>query len=109
MRWSQQNRAPIYHETARAITLSQAPAIPGKGTVAVVCAGTSDLPIAEEAAMTARLMGNNVELIADVGVAGIHRLLAQRTSAAVRARCSSSAPGWRALCPPWSAAWSMRR
>jgi pyridinium-3,5-biscarboxylic acid mononucleotide synthase len=70
----------IYHETARAITLSQAPAIPGKGTVGVVCAGTSDLPVAEEAAVTARLMGNEVELIADVGVAGIHRLLAQRTS-----------------------------
>jgi NCAIR mutase (PurE)-related protein len=70
----------VYHETARAITLSQAQAIPGKGTVAVVCAGTSDLPVAEEAAVTARLMGNTVELIADVGVAGIHRLLAQRTS-----------------------------
>jgi NCAIR mutase (PurE)-related protein len=69
-----------YHETARAITLAQAAAIQGKGTVAVVCAGTSDLPIAEEAAVTARLMGNTVELIADVGVAGIHRLLAQRTS-----------------------------
>ncbi len=69
-----------YNATARAITLSQAEAIPGKGTVAVVCAGTSDLPIAEEAAVTARLMVNQVELIADVGVAGIHRLLAQRTS-----------------------------
>ncbi len=69
-----------YHALARAITLSQAPSIPGKGTVAVVCAGTSDLPIAEEAAITARLMGNTVELIADVGVAGIHRLLAQRNS-----------------------------
>ena len=69
-----------YHETARCITLQQAPTIPGKGTVAVVCAGTSDLPVAEEAAITARLMGNEVELIADVGVAGIHRLLAQRTS-----------------------------
>lgn len=68
------------HQTARCITLEQAPAPPGKGTVAVVCAGTSDLPIAEEAAVTARLMGNTVELIADVGVAGIHRLLAQRTS-----------------------------
>jgi NCAIR mutase (PurE)-related protein len=43
----------------------------------VVCAGTSDLPVAEEAAVTARIMGNEVELIADVGVAGIHRLLAQ--------------------------------
>ncbi|HUZ90743.1 MAG TPA: nickel pincer cofactor biosynthesis protein LarB [Methylocella sp.] len=69
-----------YHETARAITLSQAPAAPGKGTVCVVCAGTSDLPVAEEAAITARLMGNSTELIADVGVAGIHRLLAQKQS-----------------------------
>jgi pyridinium-3,5-biscarboxylic acid mononucleotide synthase len=67
-----------YHETARAITLAQAPASQGKGTVAVVCAGTSDLPVAEEAAITARLIGNTVELIADVGVAGIHRLLAQK-------------------------------
>ena len=69
-----------YHETARAITLAQAPTEPGNGTVGVVCAGTSDLPIAEEAAVTARLMGNTVELIADVGVAGIHRLLAQKNS-----------------------------
>jgi NCAIR mutase (PurE)-related protein len=69
-----------YHETARCITLTQTPARPGKGAIAVVCAGTSDLPVAEEAAVTARLMGNTVELIADVGVAGIHRLLAQRGS-----------------------------
>jgi pyridinium-3,5-biscarboxylic acid mononucleotide synthase len=69
-----------YHETARCITLTQSPAIPGKGTIAVVCAGTSDLPVAEEAVITARLMGNTVELIADVGVAGIHRLLAQKAS-----------------------------
>ena len=69
-----------YHEAARCITLTQSPAAPGKGTIAVVCAGTSDLPVAEEAAVTARLMGNTVELIADVGVAGIHRLLAQKTS-----------------------------
>jgi pyridinium-3,5-biscarboxylic acid mononucleotide synthase len=69
-----------FHATARCITLAQAPAVAGKGTVAVVCAGTSDLPVAEEAAVTARLMGNTVELIADVGVAGIHRLLAQRES-----------------------------
>ena len=69
-----------YHETARCITLTQSPAAPGKGVIAVVCAGTSDLPVAEEAAVTARLMGNAVELIADVGVAGIHRLLAQRGS-----------------------------
>jgi NCAIR mutase (PurE)-related protein len=68
-----------FHETARAITLTQSAATPGKGTIAVVCAGTSDLPVAEEAAVTARLMGNAVEFIADVGVAGIHRLLAQKS------------------------------
>ena len=70
----------VYEEVARAITLTQAATVPGKGTVNVVCAGTSDLPVAEEAAVTARLMGNTVELIADVGVAGIHRLLAQKQS-----------------------------
>jgi NCAIR mutase (PurE)-related protein len=72
-----------YHETARCITLSQASAAAGnggKGMIAVVCAGTSDLPVAEEAVVTARLMGNTVELIADVGVAGIHRLLAQKNT-----------------------------
>jgi NCAIR mutase (PurE)-related protein len=70
-----------FHEAARAITLNQNANVPaGKGTIAVVCAGTSDLPVAEEAAVTAQLMGNEVELIADVGVAGIHRLLAQRVS-----------------------------
>ena len=67
-----------FHEMARAITLRQAEPPTGKGTVGVVCAGTSDLPVAEEAAVTARLMGNTVELVADVGVAGIHRLLAQQ-------------------------------
>jgi hypothetical protein len=67
-----------FHETARAITLKQTEPAAGKGAVGVVCAGTSDLPVAEEAAVTARLMGNTVELVADVGVAGIHRLLAQQ-------------------------------
>jgi hypothetical protein len=69
-----------YHAAARAITLRQTEPPAGKGMVAVVCAGTSDLPVAEEAAVTARLMGNTVELIADVGVAGIHRLLAQKST-----------------------------
>jgi len=69
-----------FHAMARCITLTQSAATTGKGIIAVVCAGTSDLPVAEEAAVTARLMGNDVELIADVGVAGIHRLLAQKES-----------------------------
>lgn len=49
----------------------------GKGKLAVVCAGTSDIPVAEEAQVTAEVMGNEVESIYDVGVAGIHRLIAQ--------------------------------
>src|SRR5207237_10702490 len=49
------------------------------GRVLVVCAGTSDLPVAEEALVTARVMGSRADLIADVGVAGLHRLLAHRT------------------------------
>jgi pyridinium-3,5-biscarboxylic acid mononucleotide synthase len=49
----------------------------GRGLIAVICAGTSDLPVAEEAAVTADLMGNEVEQVCDVGVAGLHRLLAQ--------------------------------
>ena len=80
-----------FHATARCITLAQAPTAPGKGNIAAVCAGTSDLPVAEEAAVTARLMGNNVELITDVGVAGIHRLLSQQhalTSARVLIVCA---------------------
>ena len=52
--------------------------ITGKGTILVVCAGTSDIPVAEEAVVTASLMGNSVERLFDVGVAGIHRLLQNR-------------------------------
>src|SRR5262249_39214879 len=50
--------------------------IHGKGKLAVVCAGTSDIPVAEETQVTAEIMGNEVETIYDVGVAGIHRLIA---------------------------------
>jgi hypothetical protein len=50
----------------------------GKGTIAAVCAGTSDLPVLEEARLTAEVMGNTVDVIVDVGVAGIHRLLTER-------------------------------
>jgi len=50
----------------------------GKGTIAVVCAGTSDLPVAEEAQVTAEVMGNQVDAIHDIGVAGIHRLMNHR-------------------------------
>jgi NCAIR mutase (PurE)-related protein len=68
----------LFHQMARCITLSQNDAQSHIGLIGIVCAGTSDLPVAEEARITAELMGNRVELIADVGVAGLHRLLAQR-------------------------------
>jgi NCAIR mutase (PurE)-related protein len=68
------------HEAAaRAIVVEQQPIVErGRGTVLVVSAGTSDLPVAEEAALMARLAGNRVERLIDVGVAGIHRLLDSR-------------------------------
>jgi NCAIR mutase (PurE)-related protein len=62
------------------IALQQDPTRYGKGLIAVVAAGTSDLPVAEEARLTAELMGNEVELICDVGVAGLHRLFAYRAT-----------------------------
>ena len=68
-------RKAIHHEVARCITLEREPLAKRPGTIAVLSAGTSDLPVAEEAAITADLMGNHVERIHDVGVAGLHRLL----------------------------------
>jgi len=68
-----------YHERARVLILTKHPAkIGGRGTILVISAGTSDLPVAEEAAITARFMGNEVETIYDLGVAGIHRVLSHR-------------------------------
>ena len=68
--------AAEYHQQCRALTLVPGE-IPsrGTGTTLVLSAGTSDIPVAEEAALTARLMGNRVETVFDVGVAGIHRLM----------------------------------
>ena len=64
-----------YHAAARCLTLERKPLPKRKGGIAVLCAGTSDLPVAEEAAITADIMGNPVERLFDVGVAGLHRLL----------------------------------
>jgi len=65
----------VHHEIPRCVTIEKSPLRKRAGTVAVLCAGTSDLPVAEEAAVTADIMGNRVERIYDVGVAGLHRLL----------------------------------
>lgn len=82
------SRECTYHETARIMTIGPMPSPNGNGFVVVACAGTSDLYCAEEAALTAQMMGSRVERVYDVGVAGIHRLLAyvplfQRASAIV--------------------------
>jgi len=68
--------AAEYHETARAVTLRQGPEAAPAGHIALVAAGTSDLPVAEEARVTAEIMGQRVTRHYDVGVAGLHRLLA---------------------------------
>lgn len=68
----------FYHAEARCLTLETAPKQEqGRGTILIVAAGTSDLPVASEALVTARFMGNQAELLCDVGVAGIHRLLSR--------------------------------
>jgi pyridinium-3,5-biscarboxylic acid mononucleotide synthase len=68
-----------YHERSKALTLTKKPIeITGRGIILVICAGTSDIPVAEEAAVTAEFMGNRVEVVNDIGVAGLHRLLARR-------------------------------
>ncbi|MEO8439683.1 MAG: nickel pincer cofactor biosynthesis protein LarB [Spartobacteria bacterium] len=69
--------AAIYHERARCLTIERAPLPKLKFPVAVVAAGTSDLPVAEEAAITLEIFGNRVERIYDAGVAGLHRLLVE--------------------------------
>lgn len=71
--------AAVWHADARCLTLEQKPVERrGRGTALVISAGTSDLPVAAEALVTLRMMGNDTEHLYDVGVAGIHRLLARR-------------------------------
>jgi pyridinium-3,5-biscarboxylic acid mononucleotide synthase len=69
-------REMVYHPVSRVLTFEQEAYNPAEGgTIQVLCAGSSDIPVAEEAAITAELMGNRVERFFDVGVAGLHRLL----------------------------------
>jgi NCAIR mutase (PurE)-related protein len=67
----------VYNEAGRTVIRIQSKPPAGRGTVVVMTAGTSDIPVAEEAAVTAEMLGNTVERIYDVGVAGLHRLLGQ--------------------------------
>jgi pyridinium-3,5-biscarboxylic acid mononucleotide synthase len=73
-----ESRPAKFHPLSGVITIERDSKITGKGTILVVSAGTSDIPVAEEALLTARLMGNRAEHLYDVGVAGIHRLLEHR-------------------------------
>ena len=91
-------RKAEYRELARCIVLTQNSATYGKGTIAVVSAGTSDIPVAEEAVVTAELMGNSVEHYYDVGVAGIHRLLAHSKDL-MRARVAIVCAGMEGALP----------
>ncbi|MBS3731564.1 MAG: nickel pincer cofactor biosynthesis protein LarB [Desulfobacterales bacterium] len=69
----------VYHEDARMLILEKSPPrVQGKGSILVMSAGTSDIPVAKEAYLTAQAMGNRVEVVYDVGVAGIHRLFAHK-------------------------------
>ena len=68
----------VWHERARCITVGSYPPAESKHTAAVVCAGTADLPVADEAAVTLESFGHLVERITDVGVAGLYRLLAEK-------------------------------
>ena len=70
-------KGAAYNPQARTVTLVRRPAPAGRGKIAVITAGTSDIPVAEEAAVTAEVLGNEVVRIFDVGVAGLHRLLDQ--------------------------------
>ena len=71
-------REAKFHTLSGVITIERSKEISGKGTILVVSAGTSDIPVAEEAVLTAQMMGNRVAQLFDVGVAGIHRLLEHR-------------------------------
>ena len=87
-----------YNERARAIVIREGRRRKGRPGILVVTAGTADLPVAEEAALTAELMGNEVRRVVDVGVAGIHRLLAHR-EAVLEARVIVAVAGMDGVLP----------
>ena len=102
-------RVPVrVHGDAHLAVINPAPSR-SLGLVCVCTAGTSDIPVAEEAAVTAECSGSRVERVYDVGVAGIHRLLAHARAARAAPTPSSPWPAWRALWPASSAGWSRAR
>jgi NCAIR mutase (PurE)-related protein len=75
----------VFNDVARTIVIRKDVSIRGKGTVLLISAGTSDVPVAEEARVTLEVMGNTVDSLYDVGVAGLHRLLDRRSAFSLRA------------------------
>jgi len=92
-------RAAKFHPLSGVITIERSREISGKGLILVVSAGTSDIPVAEEALLTACMMGNEVDQLYDVGVAGIHRLLEHRGSKLVQARVIICVAGMEGALP----------
>jgi pyridinium-3,5-biscarboxylic acid mononucleotide synthase len=92
-------RAAKFHPLSGVITIERSREITGKGLILVVSAGTSDIPVAEEALLTARMMGNRVDELYDVGVAGIHRLLEHRESKLAQARVIICVAGMEGALP----------
>ncbi len=88
----------VYHKLSRAFTIERRKKRSQGGLILVISAGTSDIPVAEEALVTARMMGNRVEPLYDVGVAGIHRLL-RRTELLQQARVIVVAAGMEGALP----------
>jgi NCAIR mutase (PurE)-related protein len=72
------DKRAVYHKASRAIVIQHSKKAPTKGLVLVLTAGTSDIPVAEEAAVTAAMLGSSVQTVYDVGVAGIHRILSKQ-------------------------------
>src|SRR6201997_4635184 len=93
-----ESRLAKFHPLSGVIAIERDTKIVGKGTILVVSAGTSDIPVAEEAVLTARMMGNCVKQLFDVGVAGIHRLLEHRSELA-EARVIICAAGMEGALP----------
>ena len=91
--------AAKFHPLSGVITIERSREITGKGLILIVSAGTSDIPVAEEALLTARMMGNRVDQLYDVGVAGIHRLLEHRESKLAQARVIICVAGMEGALP----------
>ena len=88
-----------FHQLCGVISIERNSEITGKGTILVISAGTSDIPVAEEALLTSRMMGNRAEPLYDVGVAGIHRLLEHRESKLSQARVIICVAGMEGALP----------